>query len=208
MKGNNIEILDIGTMKQNLEVMRPKLEAYIEGWNTKKSKAEEGKLDFIISEKRKDEIKKHVFFGGETVGEQYNTFLNMENINENCYLFETISGSMIPKAFSEKKYDYMNFFENILDILSRCIYKRLFDEKNLFLLYEKNDTLLIKNNRVYLAYTDFYKDKCDYIYKRINNEQDFYALIKNFQLDGIVVTDGPNYIVPIDFRDILLYDSM
>lgn len=42
------ECLDMEDMKQNLEVMRPKLVAYKEGWNTKKSKADGDKSNINV----------------------------------------------------------------------------------------------------------------------------------------------------------------
>ena len=62
---------------------------------------------------------------------------------------------------------------------------------------------MYREGLIYLAYTKEYEKYGKYGYAKIENKDYIYSSVIKMKAKGIVITDGPNIIVPIVLRDLL-----
>ena len=148
---------------------------------------------YEISRERGMEIKNHIF-DARSGAELYHMLMEKETLNENCYLFTEIMTGMYPLARQKNDEDMMRFFDMIKDVLVKCIWKRLFTDGNVFILTDE-DNNPIKENFVYVAYTDYYMYSGKYKYHAINSEEEIFKAMEANKATGVVITDGPHYYV-------------
>lgn len=151
-----------------------------------------------MTEERKIELKTQVFMELESSKDFYDYFRDEDSLDENIYLHEAIMRNMLPIAQSKNDYNTVTYLQEIMGILKKVIVQRLFDVgTKLYILY-LNNQVLIKEKCVYIAYTDEFQNNAKYEYKRIANRDELASILINLPINGVVVTDGPNYYVRID----------
>ena len=155
----------------------------------------DSKNEFKISEERGAEIRKHIF-GCETAGEIYNRLMSEETLNENCYLYIQLIKGMRPMAKEKNDSDMLEFVDTVAEVLIKCIWDRLFKDGNVYLLRNEKDQP-IREGLLHVAYTDFYKLAGQYKYHKIDSQEDIFKAMSEDNAKYVIITDGPNYSVPI-----------
>lgn len=152
------------------------------------------KSPFIISEERKKEILSHIY-----AENPYMMLMENETLHENCYLMDVLNTEIMPKEKSEGNPN-MDQFYRINVWIMQIIWDKLANS-NLFVAVE-NDTkeVHVKNDSLYVIYTDFYKYMAPYEYRRVNDRTELVQIIIASGVEKIVVTSGPHKIAVLELK--------
>ena len=149
---------------------------------------------FIISEERKKEIISHIY-----AENPYMAITENETLHENCFLMDVLNTEIMTKEKAEGNPNMEHFYRINVWIM-QIIWDKL-ASSNLFVAVE-NDTkeVHIKDESLYVIYTDFYKYMAPYEYRRVNDRAELVQIIIASGVKKIVVTSGPHKIAWLDLK--------
>ncbi len=150
---------------------------------------------YMVSDERAKEILGHVFAEVETYGELQEIFLNQESLHENCFVADYINTRMIPSAQQENKQEHVEWFRNVDYALGVVVWNRLFEQPVYTLTDRQSGELMIRNESMYVIYTDMYKYMGQFGYRRLDGKDELMELVKAHGIKRLVVTDGPHGMV-------------
>lgn len=159
-----------------------------------------------IAPSRANELVGMVFKPNTDAMDYYDDFTDKMNIHEDVFLHTQIAGVFLPKAINDENVNDVKYFKSVDRVLLTAIKDRLRKEENLYtLMIPDTDKLYIKQNSLYVLYTDAHKDFGEYTYRPLSGIEELNEYIILNQIEQIIVTDGPNYIAAIPR---LLYDGL
>lgn len=155
---------------------------------------------YLVTEKRRTEVLRHVF-NGSNVDEYILNFHNNESLVENCFVMDFMNSKMIPQARHDGKQNDVDYFTAVSTILSAVIKEKVVLLKNLYTLKNnQSNEIYVRNNSAYLVYTDRFKYMGSFEYVHLNKIDDFLEFVALNNIQNIIVTDGPNYIAILEAK--------
>lgn len=159
-----------------------------------------------IAPSRANELVGMVFKPNTDAMDYYEDFTDNMNIHENVFLHTQIAGVFLPKAIHDENVNDVKYFKSVDTVLLMVIKDRLKKEENLYTLQiPDSDKLYIKNNSLYVLYTDAHKDQGEYTYRKLSGIDELNELIIMNRIEQIIVSDGPNYLAIVPRA---LYDGL
>ena len=149
---------------------------------------------YIISEERKKEIISHIY-----AENPYMAITENETLHENCFLMDVLNTEIMTKEKAEGNPNMEQFYRINVWIM-QIIWDKLANS-NLFVAVESDTKEVhIKDESLYVIYTDFYKYMAPYEYRRVNDRAELVQIIISTGVKKIVVTSGPHKIAWLDLK--------
>lgn len=126
-------------------------------------------------------------------------FTEEQTLSENCYIMDYIQTSMIPHAQEQNKRSDIQYFLAVSKILSDVIKEKILNEKNVYTLLDPaTGAPYVRNECVYILYTDRFKYMGQFQYKKLEGDRAVWDLLDNVDAKQAVVTDGPHGMAVIE----------
>jgi len=136
-------------------------------------------------------------FEGDSLEEQFTIFSN-ESLFECCHTMDYLYTRMIPIAEKDNKIEDVKYFKAVAEKLELVIKVKLSEMKQLFTLANaETNEIIIKNDAVYIIYTDRYKYMGQYKYMPL--EKSLERFLEQVGVAMAIVTDGPHGIALLNF---------
>ena len=149
---------------------------------------------YNFTEEQAANLFKNIFEHSYSFEELKFIFENKQSLIENCYLADRMNSILIPRAINDQKEKEAIYFGQISMLLEKAIWKQVFEENKLFTMADKQTgNIIVQNQSVYLVYTDRFKYIGQYDYVELSDKETFMKVIKDNNINKVVVTDGPNY---------------
>lgn len=149
---------------------------------------------YIISEERKKEIISHIYSE-----KPYIQLMESETLHENCFLMDVLNTEIMPKEKAEGNPNMEQFYR-INVWLMQIIWDKLLDS-DIFVAVDKDTKKVhVKDNSLYVIYTDLYKYMAPHEYRRLNNREELVQVIIASGVNKIIVTDGPHSIAWLELK--------
>ena len=149
---------------------------------------------YIISEERKKEIISHIY-----AENPYIQLMENETLHENCYLMDVLNTEIMPKEKSEGNPN-MDQFYRINVWIMQIIWDKLANADIYVAVNKDTKEVYIKDNSLYVLYTDFYKYMAPHEQRRLNNREELVQTIIATGVNKIIVTDGPHSIAWLELK--------
>lgn len=154
---------------------------------------------YEISKKRSEVLLGHVFNAGRTLAEAKATFTLNENLNENVFVADMVNRNLIAQAKKNNKASDVQYFQSINNVLERVVWERLANEDKLYTLHKGDtDELFTVNDCMYVLYTDYFKSMGSFVYKQLRGREEIEKMIKEHNIKGLLVTDGPSKMIVLE----------
>ncbi len=154
---------------------------------------------YEISKKRSEVLLGHVFNAGRTLAEAKATFALNEDLNENVFVADMVNRNLIAQAKKNNKASDVQYFQSINNVLERVVWERLANEEKLYTLHKGDtDELFTVNDCMYVLYTDYFKSMGKFVYKQLRGKEEIEKMIKEHNIKGLLVTDGPSKMIVLE----------
>ena len=149
---------------------------------------------YVISDERKKEIMGHIY-----APNPYLTLMDDETLHENCFLMDVLNTEIMPKEKAEGNPD-MEYFYRTNVWLMQIVWDKLANSDIFVAVENDTKTVHIKDDSLYVLYTDRYKYMAPYEYRRMNGREELVQVIVASGVNKIVVTDGPHSIAWLELK--------
>ncbi|MDO4526341.1 MAG: hypothetical protein Q4B61_13540 [Bacteroidales bacterium] len=155
---------------------------------------------FEISDERKNELSQAIINpDGDTKTEVLKS-ISKNTLHENCFSQMLIRSQFIPMAIKKGDMNALSYFNMIQTVYAEAIVSQISTNTSLFVLCDKQShEVFIRKYPMgddqkffYVSYTDLFKHQGPLEYKKIAELEEVRNLIKQTNVDGIVITDGPS----------------
>lgn len=166
-------------------------------------KIEEFVNPFVITEEQTERLFKHLFSQTTSLDDIKFNFENNQTLIENCFLADRINTRLIPQALNDEKESEANYFSVVSKMLETVVWESLFENKVYTMADKETGNIIVKNSAIYVVYTDRFKYMGPFEYVEIESKDILEKLIKDNNIEQLVVTDGPNYMCVLNRDNIL-----
>ncbi len=155
---------------------------------------------FEISDERKNELSQAIVNpNGDTKTEVLKS-ISKNTLHENCFSQMLIRSQFIPMSIKKGDMNALSYFNMIQTVYAEAIVNQLSTHTSLFVLCDKQSHEVFirkypmgdEQKLFYVSYTDLFKHQGPLEYKKIADLEEVRNLIKQTNVDGIVITDGPS----------------
>ena len=157
---------------------------------------------YKISNERAGEILNHIFITSQD--ELVDAIENKENLAENCFVYNYIQTNLIKQAKENGSEEDSKYFENLEELLIKEIKRKLLEKPFYIFKSKENGEVVIKNESMYLLYTNRFKSISNYGYQEVHGRDGLLGLLNKYSILKFLITDGFNSAVTIDASKILL----
>ncbi len=149
---------------------------------------------YMVSPERAEVILHHVFEADpEKPFEEFEKlFLNEQTLHENCFVADYINTKMIPAAQQREKENDVQWFKMVNRVIQKTVWNRLSEQELYTLTDRQTGELYLKNNCMYVVYTDLFKYMGRLDYQKINSKEEVLQMAREHGVEMLVVTDGPH----------------
>ncbi|SDP13605.1 hypothetical protein SAMN05216347_10613 [Streptococcus equinus] len=159
------------------------------------------KNPFAISEEREKQLQQGIFADHGDFSETIVYYCEQCSLCETCYLVEFLNLVILPKAREMQKEDDLKYFDYIRSIIQIAIEVTLPSQKLFVLKDRESQEVLIKNNNLYVLYTDLFKYMGHYDYQAVTLAE-VAEIIREKGVENICVTNGPGPVALISAKGI------
>ena len=149
---------------------------------------------YVISDERKKEILSHIH-----APNPYIAMMDDETLHENCYLMDALNTEIMPKEKAEGNPN-MDHYYKINVWIMQIIWDKLANSDIYVAVNRDTKEVHIKDNSLYVLYTDFYKYMAPHEQRRLNNREELVQTIIATGVNKIIVTDGPHSIAWLELK--------
>lgn len=165
---------------------------------------------FEISEERKAQLSQAIIEPDGNNEKEVLKSISKNTLHENCFAQMLIRSKFIPLAIQKGDMNGLNYFNMIQTVYAKAIVKQMGKHKSLYVLCDKEShEVFVRDSPMrdgqklfYVAYTDLFKYQGPLEYKKIANIDELKELVNQYNVDGIVLTDGPSANAVIDKADL------
>lgn len=161
---------------------------------------------FEISDERKNELSQAIVNpDGDTKTEVLKS-ISKNTLHENCFSQMLIRSQFIPMSIKKGDMNALSYFNMIQTVYAEAIVNQLSTHTSLFVLCDKQSHEVFirkypmgnEQKLFYVSYTDLFKHQGPLEYKKIADLEEIRNFIKQTNVDGVVITDGPSANALID----------
>ena len=120
------------------------------------------------------------------------------SIGDICYLSDWVNTEIIPSVDEDK----MLFWGTIANMLIVSAWDKIaptIKTDELYVLRDKNSNKYYeKDGYFYFVYTREYEEQGIYVYEKVKDSKEIIDILEKNEVNGLVLTDGPNYMCVID----------
>lgn len=161
---------------------------------------------FEISDERKNELSHAIINPDGDNRRDVLKSISRNTLHENCFSQMLIRSQFIPMSIKKGDMNALSYFNMIQTVYAEAIVNQLSSNTSLFLLCDKQShEVFIRNYPMgddqklfYVSYTDLFKHQGPLEYKKIADLEEIRNFIKQTNVDGVVITDGPSANALID----------
>lgn len=161
---------------------------------------------FEISDERKNELSHAIINPDGDNRRDVLKSISKNTLHENCFSQMLIRSQFIPMSIKKGDMNALSYFNMIQTVYAEAIVNQLSSNTSLFLLCDKQShEVFIRNYPMgddqklfYVSYTDLFKHQGPLEYKKIADLEEIRNFIKQTNVDGVVITDGPSANALID----------
>lgn len=162
---------------------------------------------YELNDSQANEVVKYFFDDPSKDSEEDAVYFGKLTLHKLCFLSTIIRVRFLPMSVEQKHENDTTLFNQKLVVLSNCITQKLQQLPCLYTLEDKEThQLLMRNNYMYVLYTDRYKYKGQFNYRTLKNGFSDVTtmwtqslLTAGQTIKGIVVTDGPTVTAVVEF---------
>ena len=144
-----------------------------------------------------------IFDGGETIGDYLNSYRNL-SISACLLLLDYVTTKYIPSAMNDNKLQDVQYFKQVEPLLQQVVWEKICEAGKLYTAVDRElGNVVVKNGALYIFITDQFKYMGPYNYKRIDGIEGIKALLRDNNVDNLIITDGPRYLGIIPFEKVL-----
>lgn len=161
---------------------------------------------FEISDERKNELSHAIINPDGDYRTDVLKSISNNTLHENCFSQMLIRSQFIPMAIKKGDMNGLSYFNMIQTVYAEAIVNQLSSNTSLFILCDKqsHEVFIRKypmgddQKLFYVSYTDLFKYQGPLEYKKIADLEEIRNFIKQTNVDGVVITDGPSANALID----------
>ena len=165
---------------------------------------------FVIDDERKEELNNAIFSPKGSTTDEVLESLHDNTLHENCFSQMLLRAKYLPMAIQRNDQNMVSYFGQLQQLYAAAISFQLDGHDSLFVLCDKNthevfvrDSPIGDHKKlVYVAYTDLFKYQGPCAYLRLRNLEALRQILRQYEADGLVVTDGPSTNAFIDLDDV------
>lgn len=164
------------------------------------------KNPFEISAERKNELMNAIISPEANNEKDAFKALSNNTLHENCFSLMVLRSKLIPMSIQKGDMNALDYFNMMRRVYATAIVKQIRKHKSLYVLCDKEshevfvrDSPFGENKTLlYVSYTDLFKHQGPLEYKKLSNQEEILDLIKENNVDGVILTDGPSVTALID----------